>query len=75
MTISFKSSRYNFRSIYMNPTVTINKKKNYWYFIITQQASRKESKHTRKQNHKIIRKTERRINGITTKTPGKQIIK
>ena len=70
----FKTSRYNYRSAYMNLMVTTNQKPT----INTQKLKRKEYTHTAKDNPQTTReeaKRRRNEKRITTKTSGKQVIK
>ena len=65
--------RYNYRSIYMNATVSSNQK----YVIDTQKLKRKEHKHTIKGNNQSTRQETKRRNELrrTTKTLRKQVLK
>ena len=47
----FKTSRYSYRSSYMNPMITTNQKPT----IDTQKLERKENKQTNKENHQTTR--------------------
>ena len=69
----FKMSRYSYKSIYMNPMVTTNKKPT----IDTQNLERKEHKDTAKENHQTTREGTKRKNEQrrTTKTTRKLVIK
>ena len=70
----FKSHRYNYGSVYLNPMVTTNHGN---HGKDTQKPKRKEPKHSTKENDQITmgetkRRSEQRR---TTKTTGKQVIK
>ena len=70
----FKTSKYNYRSTYMNSTVRANQKPT----IGTQKLQRKKHKHNTKENHQTTReetKRRRKKQGRTTKTTRKQVIK
>ena len=52
----FKTHRYSYRSIYMNPMVTTNQKP----MVDIQTQERKEYKHTTKENHRNMREEQKR---------------
>ena len=53
------TSRYSYRSVYMNPIVSTNQKPT----IDIQSLERKEHKHTTKENHQTTRKETKRSTG------------
>ena len=69
----FKTSRYSYRSTYMNPMTTTNRKPT----IDTQKLKRKEQEHTKEYHQTTGEETKRRRNeqGKTIKTTRKQVIK
>ena len=70
----FKTSRYSYRSTYINLMVTTNQKPT----IDTQKLGRKDYKHTIKENHQTIRektKRRRKVQRRTAKTTRKQVTK
>ena len=52
----FKTSRYTYRSTFINPMVATNQKPT----TDTKKLGRKEHKHTTKENHQTIRKETKR---------------
>ena len=68
----FKSSRFNYRSTYVNQMVTTNQKPT----IGTERKEKKKRNQTTKENHQTATgKTKKNEKRRTTKTTGKQIIK